>query len=341
MPERQITYREAVNEAMVQEMERDPNVILLGEDVAGAPGRDDPDMVDAWGGVLGVTKGLVGRFGTDRVLDTPITESAFMGAAIGAAASGMRPVVELMFVSFSGVCLDQIVNQAAKLRYMFGGNAKVPVTIRTTIGAGMGAAAQHSDCLHSVFAHYPGLKCVLPATPADAKGLLAASIRDDDPVIFFENKVLYDTSGPVPEGESVIPLGEAKIVREGDDVTIVALSRMVHVALEAADILAKEGIEAEIVDPRTISPMDEQAILDSVRKTEHLVVVDEDHPRCSIATDITALAATKAFDYLDAPIQMVTPPHTPVPFSPPLEQYYVPDAVQIVEAAMATVPARQ
>src|SRR5262245_47639083 len=282
MGTRELTYRQAINEALRLEMRRDPTVILLGEDVAGAPGRDDPDMADAWGGVLGVTKGLIGEFGPERVRDTPISESAFIGAAIGAAATGLRPVVELMFVSFAGVCWDQIVNQAAKLRYMFGGKARVPVTIRTTIGAGMGAAAQHSDSVYSIFAHYPGLKCVIPATPADAKGLLAASIRDDDPVIFFENKVLYDTKGPVPEGEFVIPLGQANVVRPGTDVTIVALSRMVHVALEAAELLAGRGIDVEVIDPRTIVPLDEETILASVRKTGRLVVVDEDHPRCSV-----------------------------------------------------------
>lgn len=231
------------------------------------------------------------------------------------------------------------MNQAAKLRYMFGGKARVPVTIRTTIGAGMSAAAQHSDAVYSTFAHYPGLKCVLPATPADAKGLLTAAIRDDDPVIVFENKLLYDLKGPVPEGEYVVPLGRARVAREGSDVTIVALSRMVHVALAAADLLAARGIMAEVIDPRTIAPLDEETILESVRKTERLVVVDEDHPRCSVAADIAALVATKGFDYLDAPIHMVTPPTTPVPFSPPLEKYYVPDESRVVEAVLAIAAA--
>lgn len=340
MSESEITYRQAINDALVQEMERDENVVLLGEDIAGAPGRSDPEMQDAWGGVMGVTKGLITKFGPDRVLDTPISESAFVGAATGAAVTGLRPVVEVMFVEFFGVCLDQVLNQAAKLRYMFGGKVNVPVTIRTMIGAGLSAASQHSSCLYSIFAHFPGLKCVLPATPADAKGLLAASIRDDDPVIFFEHKALYDTKGLVPDGEHVVPLGRANVVREGKDVTIVALSRMVHVALEAAEALAKGGIDAEILDPRTISPLDEQAILDSVRKTEHLVIVDEDNPSCSMATQIAALAAGKAFDHLDAPIRMVTAPHTPVPFSPPMEQFYIPDPEQVIEAVTAVVSRR-
>ncbi len=340
MSERQITYREAINEALCEEMQRDETVILLGEDIAGGAQNDDPEMCDSWGGVLGVTKGLLGRFGKDRVLDTPISESAIIGAATGAAAAGLRPVPELMFVSFVGVCLDQVVNQAAKFRYMFGGKARVPITIRTTIGAGMGAAAQHSDILYSIFAHYPGLKCVVPSNPADAKGLLKAAIRDDDPVVFFENKVLYDMKGPVPDGEHLVPLGKGRIAREGTDVTIVAFSRMVNIAIEAAEALTAEGISAEVVDPRTISPLDEDLILESVRKTERLVVVDEDHPRCSMATDIVALVTTKAFDYLDAAPVMVTPPHTPVPFSPPLEKFYMPSEEQIIDAVRQMIPAR-
>lgn len=341
MTQREISYREAINEALGEEMERDGKVILLGEDIAGGAQNDDPDMYDAWGGVLGVTKGLVGRFGKERVLDTPISESAIMGAATGAAIGGLRPVAELMFVGFGGVCLDQIVNQAAKFRYMFGGKAKVPMTIRTTIGAGLGAAGQHSDSVYSIFAHYPGIKCVVPATPADAKGLLKAAIRDDDPVIIFENKVLYNMKGPVPEGEHVVPLGKGQTVREGKDVTVVALSRMVHIAMKAADLLAHQGVSVEIIDPRSISPLDEDLILESVRKTERLVVVDEDNPRCSMATDIVALVTTKAFDYLDAPPTMITAPHTPVPFSTPMETFYIPDEGQIVDAVRKLVPAHK
>src|SRR5437868_522897 len=327
---RTLTYAEAVNEAIRTAMRQDPNVILLGEDVAGGAGVDHLADDEAWGGVLGVTKGLVQEFGRERVLDTPITEAGFIGAAVGAASTGMRPIAELMFVDFFGVCWDQIFDQGAKLRYMFGGKANCPLVIRTMIGAGMGAAGQHSGCHYSVFTHMPGIKTVIPSTPADAKGLLTAAIRDDDLVVVFENKMLYAMSGEVPEGEYVIPLGKADIKREGTDVTIVAISRMVHQALAAADALQADGISVEIVDPRTLSPLDEETILNSVAKTHRLVIVDEDNPRCSAATDIAALAADKAFTELDAPIKLVTAPHTPVPFSPPLEQFYIPSAERIV-----------
>lgn len=336
MAEREITYREAINEALAQEMRRDPTVIVMGEDIAGGAGRPR-EMQDCWGGVLGVTKGLLTEFGPERVLDTPITESGYIGAAIGAASTGLRPVAELMFASFMGVCLDQIANQAAKLRYMFGGKAKVPVTIRTMIGAGYRAAAQHSTTDYSIFTHFPGLKCVAPATPADAKGLLIAAIRDDDPVIFCEHKVLYGVKGPVPEACYAIPLGQAEIKRPGTDVTVVAFSRMVQVALQAAEELSQAGVSVEVLDPRSLSPLDADTILKSVRKTHRLIVVDEDNPRCSIATDIVALVAQKAFDFLDAPPQMVTPPHTPVPFSPPLEDFYIPSPEKVADAIRATL----
>ena len=332
MADRTLTYRQAINEALHQEMRRDANVIIMGEDIAGAPGRDDPEMLDAWGGVLNVTAGLIKEFGPERVRDTPITESAFIGAGVGAAATGLRPVVELMFIGFMGVTLDQITNQAAKMRYMFGGKAKIPLVIRTTIGAGFRAAAQHSDSIYSTFVHFPGLKVVAPATPYDAKGLLISAIRDDDPVIFCENKVLYDTKGPVPEGPYTVPLGKADVKRAGDDVTLVAISRMVPRSLDAAEQLAADGVEAEVIDLRSLSPWDEEAIVGSIEKTGRLVVVDEDNPRCSIASDVAALAASRALPYLDAPVRMVTAPHTPVPFSPPLEDRYIPDAAQIIEA---------
>lgn len=329
---RTMTYQQAITEALRIAMREDPTVILLGEDIAGGAMVDHLINDDAWGGPMGVTKGLVQEFGRNRVLDTPITEAGFIGAAVGAAATGLRPVPELMFVDFFGCCMDQIFDQGAKFRYMFGGKAKCPVTIRTQIGAGMSAAGQHSGCHYSVFTHMPGIKCVIPSTPADAKGLLLSSIRDDDLVMFFENKVLYGTKGEVPEGDEGIPLGVADIKRAGNDVTIVAISRMVHQALTAAELLAAEGIDVEVIDPRTLSPLDDETILNSVAKTHRLVVVDEDNPRCSMATDIAAMVADRGFDTLDAPIKLVTAPHTPVPFSPPLEQFYVPSPERIADA---------
>jgi acetoin:2,6-dichlorophenolindophenol oxidoreductase subunit beta len=287
--------------------------------------------MDAWGGVLGVTKGLYHKY-PDRVLDTPISESAFIGAAVGAACSGLRPVAELMFVDFMGVCFDQIYNQGAKLRYMFGGKARVPMVIRTMWGAGIRAASQHSQSLYPIFTHIPGLKVAIPSNPYDAKGLLIGAIRDDDPVIFFENKVLYTVEGEVPEESYTIPFGEANVVREGDDVSIVAIGRMVHMAQEAAERLAADGIDCEIVDPRTTSPLDTDTIYETVEKTGRLVVVDEANPRCSMASDIAALVAQNCFDDLQAPVQMVTAPHTPPPFTGALEDLYVPNADRIAEA---------
>jgi pyruvate dehydrogenase E1 component beta subunit len=331
---RRISFLQAISEALAQEMARDSTVVVMGEDVVG--GRGTEGQMDAWGGVMGVTKGLWDKFG-ERVLDTPITESAFVGAAIGAATAGLRPVVELMFVDFMGVCFDQIFNQAAKFRYMFGGKAKTPVVIRTMMGAGLRAAAQHSQCLYPIFTHIPGLKCAIPSTPYDAKGLLIQSIRDDDPVIFFEHKLLYKLQGEVPEGPYSVPFGEASFVREGRDVTIVAVGRMVHMASEAAATLAKEGIECEVLDPRTASPLDEDSILESVEKTGRLVVVDEASPRCNLATDISALVAQKGFSSLRAPIEMVVPPHVPVPFSDALEDLYIPGADNIAAAARSVM----
>src|SRR6266516_4129632 len=289
------------------------------------------EVEHARAGVLGVTKGLYNKF-PGRVLDTPISESAFIGAAIGAATAGMRPVAELMFVDFMGVCFDQIYNQAAKFRYMFGGKAITPVVIRTMYGAGLRAAAQHSQCLYPLFTHIPGLKVVMPSTPYDAKGMMIQAIRDNDPVMFFEHKALYDLSGPVPEESYALPFGEANVVREGGDVTIVSLGRMVHTSLDAAGQLAADGVQCEVVDLRTTSPLDEDTVLESVEGTGRLVVVDEAHPRCNVATDISALAARKAFGALRAPIEMVTAPHTPVPFSNTLEDLYVPDAQRIANA---------
>jgi pyruvate dehydrogenase E1 component beta subunit len=331
---RTITFRQAINEALRQEMERDESVIVMGEDNAGGQGTEGER--DAWGGVLGVTKGLYPQFG-DRVLDTPISESAFIGAAVGAAAAGMRPVAELMFIDFMGVCFDQIYNQAAKFRYMFGGKAVTPVVIRTMIGAGLRAAAQHSQSLYPIFTHIPGLKVVIPSSPYEAKGLLIQSIRDDDPVIFCEHKLLYDMTGDVPEESYTIPFGEANIVRDGDDVTIVSIGRMVHMATQAADELAGSGVGCEVIDLRTTSPLDAETVLESVEHTGRLVVVDEASPRCGLAVDIAGMVAQEAFGALRAPVQMVTPPHTPVPFSNALEDLYIPDAQKVVNAVKAVV----
>ncbi len=331
---RTITYREAINEALAQEMARDERVIVMGEDNAGGEGA--PGEMDAWGGVLGVTKGLYGKF-PGRVLDTPISESAFIGAAIGAATGGLRPVAELMFIDFMGVCFDQIFNQAAKFRYMFGGKAVTPVVIRTMWGAGLRAAAQHSQSLLSVFTHIPGLKVAAPSNAYDAKGLMIAAIRDDDPVIFAEHKMLYDTSADVPEESYALPFGEANVVREGGDVTIVAIGRMVHTAMEAAAELASSGVQAEVIDPRTTSPLDVDTILESVENTGRLVVVDESNPRCSLATDVAATVAQDAFGSLRAPIQLVTGPHTPVPFADALEDLFIPDAAKIAGAVKTAV----
>jgi pyruvate dehydrogenase E1 component beta subunit len=328
------SFRQALNEALRQEMRRDPRVVVMGEDIAGGAGAPGED--DAWGGVLGVTKGLVGEFGRERVLDTPLSESAYVGAAAGAAATGLRPVAELMFVDFFGVCFDQIFNQAAKFRYMFGGRAVTPMVIRTMYGAGFRAASQHSQCLYPIFTHIPGLKIAIPSSPYEAKGLLIQAIRDDDPVIFFENKLQYDQEEEVPDESYTIPFGEANLTREGDDATIVAIGRMVQVANEAADRLAKEGVHCTVVDPRTTSPLDTGTILDSVTETGRLVVVDEASPRCNLATDISALVAQEAFDALRAPIRMVSPPHVPVPFAPNLEDLYIPNADR-VEAAVRSV----
>ena len=328
------SYRQAINEALAQEMRRDPTVIVMGEDNSGgmgAPGEDD-----AWGGVLGVTKGLMPEFGRERVLDTPITESAFIGAAAGAAATGLRPVAELMFVDFMGVCFDQIYNQAGKFRYMFGGNAVTPLVIRTMYGAGFRAASQHSQCLYPIFTHVPGLKVVIPSSPYEAKGLMIQSIRDDDPVIFFEHKVMYDDEEEVPDEPYTIPFGEANLTREGGDVTVVAIGRMVQFANQVADKLEKDGIGCTVIDPRTTSPLDTDSILESVAETGRLVVVDEASPRCNMATDISALVSQEAFGALKAPIRMVTPPHTPVPFAPELEDLYIPNPDKI-EAAVREV----
>ena len=314
------TYLQALNDAMRQEMERDPNVFILGEDVG------------KFGGCFGVTQGLYDQFGERRVRDTPISESAIMGAAAGAAAAGLRPIAELMFVDFIGVAMDQLFNQAAKMRFMFGGKAKVPMVLRMPQGAGVGAAAQHSQSLEAWFMHIPGVKVCIPATPADAKGLLVSAIRDDNPVVFLEHKLLYGIEGEVDDDLYEIPIGKGKVVREGSDVTIVATALMVHRALEAAEILAKDGISVEVVDPRSLVPLDKDCILDSVRKTHALVVVHEAVKNAGAGAEIAAMVAEEAIEYLDAPIVRIGAPFCPVPFSPTLEQAYMPSVEKIVQA---------
>ena len=332
--ERRITLKQAINEAIDLEMARDERVIMIGEDIVGGFGADGEK--DAWGGVLGATKGLYGKYG-DRLLDAPLSEAAYVGAAIGAATCGMRPIAELMFIDFVGVCFDQILNQAAKFRYMFGGKAETPVVIRALVGAGFSAAAQHSQMLTPMFTHIPGLKVVCPSTPADAKGLLAQAVRDNDPVIFCEHKALYSMKGEVPEGEYVIPFGQANIVREGKDATIVTYGMMVHRSLEAAKLLEKEGVDVEVIDLRTLSPLDIDTVFRSVEKTGRLVVVDEASPRCNIATDISAQVCQEMFGALKSGIRMVSPPHTPVPFSAPLEKAYLPNGKGIAETVRQTL----
>lgn len=320
-----MNFAQALNDAHKLEMQRDPNVYVAGEDVG------------VYGGIFGVTAGLLDQFGEKRVRDTPITESAIVGTAVGAASAGLRPVVELMFVDFIGVALDQLFNQAAKMKYMFGGKARIPMVLRASCGAGIGAAAQHSQCLEALFMHLPGLKVVMPSTPSDAKGLLTESIRDDNPVVFLEHKILYGVEGEVPEGDYTVPLGKADIKREGKDVTVVATAKMVHSALAVAEKLAADGVDVEVVDPRTLSPLDTETIISSVKKTHRLVVVHEEVKFCGSGAEIAATVAEEAFDYLDAPIVRLGAPFAPVPFSPSLEQAYIPSEDQIMAAVKKAV----
>ncbi|MEJ8567365.1 alpha-ketoacid dehydrogenase subunit beta [Elongatibacter sediminis] len=330
------SYREALNEALFEEMRRDPSVIVLGEDVSGGAGGTSGTR-DAAGGIFGVTKGLIGEFGDERVIDTPISESAIIGAGAGAAAAGLRPVAELMFADFVGVCLDQIYNQAAKFRYMFGGKMQCPLVIRTAMGAGMNMGAQHSQTIYPMLTAVPGLKIVVPSNAADAKGLLKTAIRDDDPVVFFEHKALYNKKGEVPDGDHAIPFGEADMPREGDDCTVVAIGRMVPFSEKAIDSLADQGISCDLVDPRTVSPLDTDLIFESLEHTGRLVVVDESPPRCSLASDIAGIVASEAFGSLRGPIRLVTAPHAPVPFARELERAYVPGPDRIAQAILEAV----
>ncbi|MBU6268872.1 MAG: alpha-ketoacid dehydrogenase subunit beta [Sphingomonadales bacterium] len=331
----QMMYRDAVLSTIAEEMARDPNVVVLGEDVVGGMGT--PGGPEAIGGIWSTSTGLFGQFGKDRVIDTPISESAIIGAASGLALAGKRPIAELMFADFIGVCLDQIWNQMGKFRYMFGGKSKCPAVIRMAYGAGYNAAAQHSQSVHQILTGMPGLKVVMPSSPGDVKGLLRTAIRDDDPVIFLEHKALYGMSGEVPDDpDFTIPFGHARLTRAGQDVTIVASGLLLGFAEAAADKLAAEGIGCDVIDLRTTSPLDEEAILDSVEVTGRLIVVDEAPPRCGLAGDICALVANKAFASLKAPPQAVTPPHTPIPFARELESAYLPSTDKI-EAAVRKV----
>ena len=331
----QKSFREAINEALDEEMARDERVFLIGEDIAGGTGGDGEE--DAWGGVMGVTKGLLGKYGARRVIDTPISEMSYIGAAVGAAATGMRPVAELMFCDFAGCCFDQLMNQAAKLRYMLGGQASVPLVVRMQCGGGFNAAAQHSQTLHALFTHIPGLKVAMPSNPSDAKGLLIEAIRDDDPVMFMEHKFMYDDKGDVPDEPYTVPLGIANYTRDGGDVTLCALGRMVNLCNQAADELAKEGVACTVIDLRCTSPLDEESICESVEETGRIVIVDEGYPRCGFAADVAALVATTAFASLRAPVRTVTPPHTTIPFAPVLEEMYIPSVDRIKHAVKETL----
>jgi 2-oxoisovalerate dehydrogenase E1 component len=322
---REIQYREALNEALNEEMARDPRVFVLGEDV----GR--------YGGVLQITRGLLDKYGERRVRDTPISEAGFVGLAVGMAMTGLRPVAEILYIDFSTLATDQIVNQAAKAHYMFGGKVRVPLVVRTQGGGGRGNAAQHSQSLEMWYVHIPGLIVIQPSTPYDAKGLLKSAIRDDNPVVFVEHKLLYNTSGPVPDEEYLIPIGVADVKRAGDDVTIVATSRMVLFALQAAETLAAQGIQAEVIDPRTLKPLDVETIVGSVEKTGRLVVVSEGHRTGGFTAEVAARVQREAFDWLDAPIMQVATEDVPLPYNGRLELEAIPTEQDIVNAALEVV----
>jgi acetoin:2,6-dichlorophenolindophenol oxidoreductase subunit beta len=320
---RELTFAQAIREALAEEMRRDATVCVLGEDVAEA------------GTPFKVLSGLVEEFGKDRVLDTPISEAGFTGLAVGAAMTGLRPVVDIMFGDFITLTMDQMVNQAAKVHYMSGGRWKVPMVMRTTLGATRRSAAQHSQSLHAWFSHVPGLKVVLPSTPYDAKGLLKAAIRDENPVVFFEDKMMYKLKGPVPSEEYTIALGVADVKREGSDITLVATSSMVQVALGAAALLAEGGVSAEVIDPRTTWPLDEKALIESAKKTSRVIVIDEGYERYGVTAEIASVIGAGAFYDLDAPVKRMGAMHVPIPFSPPLEDATVPTENSVFEAARA------
>jgi len=319
---REITYTQAITEAYDEELKRDPTVFIMGEDIG------------IWGGPMGEMRGLLGKYGPERIRQTPISETAIVGGAIGAAAAGMRPIANIMFSDFAGVPMDEILNQLTKMRYMFGGKVKLPVTITCYSGAGVSAAAQHSKCIEGFLMSIPGLKITSPSTPYDAKGLLKSAIREDNPVIYFLHKALMTSGikGEVPEEDYTIPLGRADVKRKGSNVTIVAIGLMVHRALAAAAKLQEKGISIEVIDPRTLVPLDKEAIIDSVKKTGRLVIMDEEPKTGSAASEISAMVAEEAFDFLDAPIKRVCAPDTPIPFSPVMEKFWMPDEENLIKA---------
>ena len=322
---REITFAQAINEALHEEMRRDDCIIVIGEDV----GR--------FGGVYKLTEGLYNAFGAERVIDTPISEEGITGLGVGAAMTGLRPVVEIMFGDFTALVMDQLVNQAAKIHYMSGGKLRVPLVIRTTMGAGRRMAAQHSQSLYAWLSHIPGLKVVIPATPYDAKGLLKTAIRDDSPVVFFEDKMMYRQTGHVPLEDYAIPFGVADIKRQGEDITLVATSSMVHVALSAADRLAEIGISAEVIDPRTLTPLDENTLIESVKKTSRCIVIDEGYRRFGATAELASVISSRAFYYLDAPVERIGAMDVPVPFSPVLEDQTIPNEDAVIDLARKLV----
>jgi pyruvate dehydrogenase E1 component beta subunit len=327
----EVRYRDAFNKTLRDELDRDPDVLIMGEDISGGFDKETGKPLDAWGGPFAATKGLVQDFGPERIRDTPISEAGFLGAAVGAALTGLRPVVDLMYFDFVTVAFDQLLSNAAKSRYMFAGQTKVPLTMFARSGAGTGHAAQHSESFYSILAHIPGLKVVVPSDPYSVRGLLAAAIRDDDPVFVCNDKKLINLTGFVPDESYVIELGKGRYMRRGGDVTLVGMSYTSIVCQQAAEKLAQEGVEAEVIDMLSLSPIDEDIVLESVMKTNRLVIVDEDTPRAGMAAEISAFVCEKAFDYLDAPIKRVTGPHTPVPYNKGLETAFMPQPDTVVE----------
>lgn len=332
-----LNTKDAINEAIRQEMQRDDRVFIMGEDIAGGAGHKRFKNEDGLGGAFGVTKGLVKEFGRERVIDTPISETGFLGMGIGAAFAGLRPIIEIMYVDFIGVCFDQLYNQAAKMFYMYGGKKPVPMVLRMACGAGFRAGAEHGQTLYPMFTAIPGLKVVTPSNAYDAKGLMVQAIRDNDPVVFLEHKRLYMSECVVPEESYSIPFGKAEVVREGTDVTIIAIQKMVEYSLEAANQLAREGISIEVVDPRTLSPLDLDSLLMSAEKTGRVVIVDESYPRCGMASDFSAQISENLFGKLKSPIKRVVPPHAHIPFCAPLEDEWVPSVAKIINAVRAVI----